>query len=44
MDELDLAVAAQSVDDGIESVTNDATAAFDSGVSKHLPQKVCYFS
>ena len=44
VDELDLAVAAQPVDDGIESVSNNAIAAFDSGVREHLPQEVCNFS
>ena len=43
VDELDLPVAAQPVDDGIEGVTNDAIAAFDSGVGKHLPQDICHF-
>jgi hypothetical protein len=44
MDEFDLPVATQPVDDGIESVANNAIAAFDSGVRKHLPQKVRHFS
>ena len=44
VDELDLAVAAQPVNDGIESVSNDAVAAFDSRIREHLPQDVCYFS
>jgi hypothetical protein len=37
MDEFDLPVAPQPVDDGIQSVTNNAVAAFDSGVRKHFP-------
>ena len=44
VNELDPTVAAQPVDDGIESVTNDAITAFDAGVGKHLPQEVRHFS
>jgi hypothetical protein len=41
---LDFAVAAQRVDDGIESVPNNSIAAFDSGVREHRPQDICNFS
>src|SRR5580700_712655 len=44
VDELDFAVAAQTVDDRIESVAHNAVAAFDTGIRKHLPQKVGNFS
>ena len=44
VDELDLSVASEPVDYRIESVTNDAVTAFDSGVRKHLPQEVRHFS
>ncbi len=44
VDELDLAVAAQRVDDGIQGVANDAIAPLDSGLREHLPQQVCHFS
>src|SRR4029077_3811422 len=44
VDELDLAVAAEAVDDRIESVAHNAVAAFDAGIRKHLPQKVGNFS
>ncbi len=40
MDELDLAVAAQRVDDRIESVPDNPIAAFDARVREHLPQHV----
>src|SRR5580700_4072734 len=42
--ELNLAVAAQRVNDGIQSVSNNSIATFDSGIYKHLPQQVCNFS
>jgi len=35
--ELDLAVAAQRIDDGIQSIPNNAIAPFDTGVRKHFP-------
>jgi hypothetical protein len=44
VDELDLAIAAQRIDDRIESVSNNALAALDTGVRQHLPQDVCDFS
>jgi hypothetical protein len=44
VDKLDLTVAPQAVDDGIEGIPDYAIAAFDSGVRKHFPQKVCHIS
>src|ERR1700719_86923 len=44
VDELDLAVAAQAVDDRIEGVAHNAVTAFDAGIRKHFPQKVGNFS
>jgi hypothetical protein len=44
LDELDLAVAAQRVDDRFKSVPVNAVAAIDASVREHLPQDVCDFS
>jgi hypothetical protein len=44
VDELNPAIATQPVDHGIQSIANDAIAALDSGVRKHLPQKIGYVS
>jgi hypothetical protein len=44
VDKLDLAVAAQAINDGIESVSNNSVTAFDSSIREHLPQDVCNFS
>jgi hypothetical protein len=44
VDELDLAIAAQRVDDRIESIPDNAVAAFDTGVRKHLPQNIRNFA
>jgi hypothetical protein len=41
MDELDLAVAAQRVEDRMESVPDNPIAASDASVRQHLPQHVC---
>ena len=37
-------IAAQRVEDRVESIPYDATAAFDPGVRKHLPQNIRNFS
>src|ERR1700722_6676225 len=42
VDELDFAVSPQSVDDGIQSVADNAVTTFYSGVCQHLPQNICY--
>ena len=37
VNEIDLPIAAEPVDDWIQRVANDAIAALDSGIRKHLP-------
>src|ERR1700683_2330932 len=44
VDELDLPVAPQRVNRGIERVPNNAIASFHSRIHQHLPQKVRNFS
>jgi hypothetical protein len=41
VDELDFAVAAQPIDDWIQSVSNNAIATLDTSFGKHFPQNVC---
>ena len=44
VDEIDPAVSAKSIDKGIERISDNAIAAFDAGVGKHLTQDICDFS
>jgi hypothetical protein len=44
VDELDFAVATQPVNHGIESVSDNSVAAFDTSVCEHLPQNICNIS
>ncbi len=44
VDEIDPAVSAKSIDKRIESISDNAIAAFDASVGEHLTQDICDFS
>ena len=43
VNEFDIPVAAEGVDDGIESVTHNSVTALNTGLMKHFPESICDF-